>query len=126
MKRMWIAFGLIISIIFICVFEMNTVKNLTNNFQNKIESVEYSVENEEIESAIEKIEDVNSSFSKNYKFFAVFVPHEKVDEIGLSITSAKTSLECDEKAQFLLESRRARQNLKNLCETESIKMQNIL
>lgn len=126
MKRMWIAFGLIISIIFICVFEMNNVKKLTNDFENKIESVEDCVKNEEIENAVKEIEDVEISFNNNYKFFAIFVPHEKVDEIGLSITSAKTSLECDEKVQFLLESRRARQSLRNLCETESVKMQNIL
>lgn len=126
MKRIWIALSIVFFLIVACVLEVIKIKNATSDIQNKIETAEYYAKHDKQEESIKALDNVKQTFDNNCNLFNIFIPHNRVEEIRLAISSAKVSLESEEKEQFLLECTKAKINLKHLCETELVNLQNIL
>ena len=126
MNKLWIAFAIIVFEVGFCVFQVSTVKNITQNVQDQLGVVEEYVENDDIENALQHMKKIDEDWCVNYDLLAVFVPHEQINDITTSIASVKNNLEQSQKEDFFLESVKTKTELKCLRETELIKVQNIL
>lgn len=126
MNRIYLALLIVFVIFSGCIFEVSSVNKITDDLSMKVQSAEEYVVNNDLSSAVEVMDQINNLWDKKYAFFAIFIPHDRLENIDQSLKSIRAGLKNNEKEQFFSESEKVKASIKSLRETESAKIQNIL
>lgn len=127
MKRMYIAIALIIISLAIGFFEMFTVKNTVKECITGLESINKSIDNGNIESAIKKCNSIAKNFEdKSDNILYCYYNHKELDTINENIVTLSEYLKYNQKSDYYATMKKIKKQLKSMKDEEVPKPQNIL
>lgn len=120
MKRLYFALGVAIIMAGIIVTGTFTVKNAYTEMNTLFDEMETEAENENYSKALQICERAEKKWIEYEKQLSVFVNHEEVCNIGVSLSAIKPLIKHGEKAELLSEINQARVSLTHLASLEKI------
>lgn len=126
MKRIWVVLGIAIIITTICILEVITTNKFVLSIQNEInKAVEY-VEKGDLEKAKECTKNSIDKWNKYKNSTAIFIAHNKIEDIGIVIAVANRNIIEDKKEEFLNEADKLLVQLDYMKSSEIPYIENIL
>lgn len=122
MKRLYFALAVAIVMAGIILTGTFTVKNAYYEMNTIFRRIEVKAENEEFDKALVLCEEAEKKWVKYEKELSIFVNHEEVCNIGVSLSAMKPLIEYKEKAEFFSEINKARTSLTHLASLEKINL----
>lgn len=122
MKRLYFAFGIALILAGIILSGTFTVKNAYYEMNSLLDEIEFEAENENYINALKIFEEAEEKWIEFEKQLSVFVNHEEVCNIGVSLSALKPLIKYGEKAELLSEINQARVSLTHLASLEKINL----
>ncbi len=126
MKRMILAFVLLILVAAGCVLSIVTEKQTTDYLIEMTDKIEEAFQDEDFEKALTLTEKFAEEFTKRTKHFTFFMRHSDVSKIEENVITLPILLEAGDHEHFPAELARCRNQLDKLGELELPTPDNIL
>lgn len=125
MKRLWVA--LIIAVISagLCTAEMIYTLSETNKAEKVVAQAVQAYHDGDREEAANRINKLSDDWSEQQSYLNVFLYHDLVENIGISLGAAKKYIETDN-SEFIVECEKVQQLLRAMKDAELPKFENIL
>lgn len=125
MTRVWVALGLLASIIVLAIAEFNLAVNTSDELLKVLDKAEVSAKlsSDQAEEFCGEMEEIWNSRKKR---LAMFLSHDEIDEIGTSIESLKRLSQREKYDDFYIECGTLSEHIESLKETEIVNLQNFL
>ena len=119
---------LIIIVILVIIFSANFIvinhlRNTTESLVAKIEEINLNIDNKQ--KAGEIMEELTKQWEETNKTWAIIVTHQELDQIEISLLTAKIAIENDDIDDALIELGKLDFLLEHINERESFKLKNI-
>jgi len=92
MKRLYIAYLLLILTALLCGFAYYLVTSNAKEMKSEMESVKASAHAENYELASKQLDSIEKKWTERHKIFAVFCPHYDIHEIDITIIPLRSYL----------------------------------
>ena len=125
MKRTWIALVLFSLVVGVCVYERLLLNDSTEYLMEKVEASQAAVLADELIQATQSAEQAADRWKADHKKLAMFISHEELQPIDEAFSSLVVNLQCEEISDFLVESSRLGEQLKQLKESEVLAVHNV-
>ena len=126
MKRIIISILLLVFVVSSCITELIFLKSLIFELKSDIKTMQCFVDNNEVDAAIEKNEELIHVWKEKHNLVSTFIDHGPLREIETSFEVMKINLENDEIEDFLAESGKALIQLEHLSSADMPLLGNIL
>ncbi len=128
MKKFIITTVLALLSIAVCVLCATYVSSVASKAQEYVEQIELSVTNQQYRAALGQTNELNNFWEENHDKLSMILHHEMLEDIEESIALMKTSLEHpeEENTDFWQQATSSLTKIKNLQDTESPSLANIL
>ena len=120
-----VVFILVILVIIISAnfIVINYLENSTDILISKIDEVNQNIEDKE--KAEEIMEELSNEWKNANKIWAIIIPHQELDQIEISLLSAKTAIENEEIHDAHIEINKLEFLIKHINEKEEFSLKNI-
>lgn len=125
MTRVWIAAGLAGLVILLAVTELRLTWKTSNDIWEILEETEISAKNSP-DKAGELCGDIEEIWESKKKKLAMFLSHEELESVDISIERLNRLAEVGNFEQFYIECGTLRKELEGLKETEYVNLHNLL
>lgn len=125
MKRIWIAIGIFLAIVALCATETMYTVYVTNTTENLIQESIKLYESNNLTRATEAFDKAENLWVANRNYLDIFLAHNSVDEVSISVSAAKKYLTIGKGKDYLVECERAKEQLNNLKDEELPSFENI-
>lgn len=126
MKRLIIAFVLILIVAGLCSFEFMLNTRESELASESIKKSQQLIKDKKIDEAIKTIEELKESWEKNVESMLIFISHKRPDDICENIAVAESYLKSGEFPEFYAECKRIENELKHFRDLEIPTFSNIL
>lgn len=126
LKRLWIAFGLIVAIFTVYVLETRTTDKVCADISYDLEIVKSYVENKEYTKALDYSEHIVDSWDRNHKLLSLFLIHEDLDDIDQSIEVLPVKLKNQDYSDFLSELSKIKTEVNSIKDNEDLTIENVI
>lgn len=125
MKRIWIAVGILFTTIILCFLEVIYISNMTKNFYEQLDLIKSLAETNKDE-AINLADQTLSQWQEKNKVLAIFITHERLEEIDELFSVIPVDLRQEGDENFLMDISKLYSKFEYLNETELPSVRNIL
>lgn len=125
MKKGWGALALILIVLALCAFDMFYVMATSDRAIQKIHEMQEVYSEKNYEKATKISEELENFWENNSTLLTMLIHNTEVENVKLTISLVKTSLENESEPDFWLESSRALIYIQNLHKTEVPSLGNI-
>ncbi len=125
MNRAWIAAGLLVLSLGMCIFSYGTLVKSCDEMQQTIKTIKISAENGDDDTLQKCAEDLKKQWGKALKIFSAILTHSHFDDIDKSINDIGKSAEENDKKALGEQCDEAIYYLEHLKESESFSLKNI-
>lgn len=125
MTRVWIAAGLAGLVILLAIAELRLTGQTSNDLWEILKETEISAKNSPDKTG-ELCGDIEEIWESKKKKLAMFLSHEELDNIDISIERLNRLAEVERFDQFYIECGTLRKKLEGLRETEYVNLHNLL
>ncbi len=126
MRRMWFAAVAFLLIIVLCICERFISDAITDEISCSISYAEQFVKEGEIEQAMLYTDKAQQIWNEKQKIMFLFVPHNQYNNFEEYINSLDLFLKTEDYNGFLIEAKRAQENLKHINNSNELNLENIL
>lgn len=125
MKRLWVALIIAVIAAGLCTAEMIYTLSKTNEAEQVVAQAVQSYHEGNLEEAAKKINKLSDDWSEQQSYLNVFLYHDLVENIGISLGAATKYIETDN-SEFIVECEKVQQLLRAMKDAELPKFENIL
>ena len=125
MKRIWIAVGILFTTIILCFLEVIYISNMTKNFYEQLDLIK-SLAGTNKDEAINLADQTLSQWQEKNKVLAIFITHERLEEIDELFSVIPVDLRQEGDENFLMDISKLYSKFEYLNETELPSVRNIL
>lgn len=125
MKRVWLALGLLIGAVGLCVGSLLFQQHQIDGLLADLDRLETAYRAGELEDCRQLAEQLNTDYARRAKLFSCFMSHNELDESLTTAATLPACLEEENPEEFLLETAKFRQELEYLREVEAPVLHNI-
>lgn len=125
MKRLWVALIIAVFAAGLCTAEMIYTLSKTNEAEQSVNQAVQAYHDGDHEKAEKKINSLSDKWSEQQSFLNVFLYHDLVENIGISLGAATKYIETDN-SEFVVECEKVKQLLRAMKDAELPKLENIL
>ncbi|GEM_PF-1865559 len=125
MKRLWVALIIAVFAAGLCTAEMIYTLSKTNEAEQSVNQAVQAYHDGDREKAEKKINSLSDKWSEQQSFLNVFLYHDLVENIGISLGAATKYIETDN-SEFVVECEKVKQLLRAMKDAELPKLENIL
>ncbi|HHW45311.1 MAG TPA: DUF4363 family protein [Clostridiales bacterium] len=126
MKRVFIACALIAIVCVICSIGSWYLQNTYKVIDGMLDEVLKYYEQDDMQKAAEAAVDLEKEWVKRERYLSFFIDHQKVDEIGISITRLQTLALSKDYSDLLTECKLAKIMLLHVVNDEKVSIQSVL
>ncbi len=126
MKRLYISAVFIVITLFGAFFQTWYVGKKVDEFNDKIETIDELVRNNDFDKAYEIGSQVEKDWSKAVKNIDVLLIHDYVDSITVNMSKISACIECKNKDLYIIESAGIKKGLTSLKESEYPSFDNLM
>ena len=126
MKRVWIAVGVFVILIGLCIGEFFVTSNMTIRLTDTLFSAQKAVEDGDMGKASKITEELGKSWDSDHKILSMFIQHQRLEQIDQSFAVMDANLKAQQLEDYLAEVNRALAQLDHLQDTEMPTAENIL
>lgn len=124
--RTFIAIILSVLLGVFCYFSMHNLDSVTEEMKNKTEKIEDLVRDGDISVAEDKLKTLEDDWIENEERLAVYIDHELLEEIGVSIASLKKMVNADDKNLFYAASAELKTKFIHMKDINSLSYRNFI
>lgn len=125
MKRLWVALAIAIIAAGLCTTEMMYTLSMTDRTDKGLSKAVTAYKEGDNRSASEQINRLSEKWNEQQSYMNVFLYHDIVENIGISLGAATKYIETDN-SEFLVECEKIKQLLRAMKDAELPKFENIL
>lgn len=126
MKRLIIAFLLILIVTGLCSFEFMLNTRESELASESIKKAQQLIKDSKTDEAIKTMEELKENWEKNVESMLIFISHQRPDEICENIAVAESYLKSGELPEFYAECKRIENELEHFRDLEIPTFSNIL
>ena len=125
MKRLWVALIIAVLAAGLCTAEMIYTLSKTNEAERGVSQAVQAYHDGDREEAAKRINKLSDDWNEQQSFLNVFLYHDLVENIGISLGAATKYIETDN-SEFVVECEKVKQLLRAMKAAELPKFENIL
>ena len=125
MKRLWVALIIAVLAAGLCTAEMIYTLSKTNEAERGVSQAVQAYHDGDREEAAKRINKLSDDWNEQQSFLNVFLYHDLVENIGISLGAATKYIETDN-SELVVECEKVKQLLRAMKDAELPKFENIL
>ncbi len=126
MRRMWFAVAAFLLVTVLCIYERIISDNISQEICSNIDYSIKLVQENNIDGALACSEQTQNIWREKQKILFLFIPHNQFNNFEEYINSSSTFLQVNDYRGFLLEAKKAQENLKRITSSSKLNLENII
>ena len=126
MKRLYIAFPLIVLAVFICVYSSNAVEKSSSQMRDELEAIGSLIYENKADEAESSLEKTKETWKKSETLFSFIVDADKIEEMNVGFSMIIAHLKDGNKEHALERLRECELLLGEISENEKLNIKNIM
>lgn len=126
MKRLYVAFALIIISVFICVLSSIKVEKHAENMLNHLTVIGTEIKNDNNASVDKLLKEAEKNWNKTETLYSFIVDADKIEEMSISFTMIQKHIKDGNKEHALERLRECELMLGEIVENEKLSIKNIM
>ena len=126
MKGIYISVALLLAVLLIALFYMLAIANVSSSFAMAAVEVQQFIEQDNMEAAGFKVDEIEQQWRQQSHWIAVFVNHSEMEEIQYIIERMKACKSLETKSQLAAELAEFMERVKHLSIMERPNLENLL
>lgn len=126
MKRLYIALGLIILSVFVCVFSSNAIEKNSTEMRERLEGIGSLISDGKTQQAKSGLEETEKVWKKSEKLFSFIVDADKIEEMNVGFSMISAHLKDGNEEHALERLRECVLLLGEITENEKLSVKNIM